>query len=265
VTSLPSSLQVLSSKHAFLEEPLNSSAERQANFPSIKNWSQHCGAPHCACLLRLEVEVSDDAVVKSASYQTKSLVLNQRINRDNKTLFEPKYTTKGRPMVQQCQCGTLKSLAYAVTTYLPGQTMNKLNSMTEYSGTRSSPAFRYTILRSLDLKEPDRFNGCFDLVEEAFMALIRGYLPAKRRYPIEHEKQKNVALPFHLAQENLREQSRRINRAIESSKARDKKNRLYPGGMNDEDWINFVDEQYEEAVEPTRAAVAPGSSYFITS
>jgi hypothetical protein len=133
--------------------------------------------------------------------------------------------TASRPMTKQCTCKTLHGLARTITQVLPNYSLSQAQNQLEYVGTRSSAAFRYSALKNLNLIQVQTSNTntafgrkhpgettkqeeevqasasvvtvnihhipeghCYDLVEEALMACIQGYIP-KPRPAIQYQQQ----------------------------------------------------------------------------
>lgn len=177
-----------------------------------KTWGQQC-SPHCGCTVRFETSFNpnNNNTILSASYDAKTIVTKVSKGKDGSTFLKP-IMTKGandqRPMLKECKCTTLKSLAEAVCNQLPGQTLAQAQNQLEFTGVRSSLAFRYTVLRNLEListvsspeitpllsstssplqlPSPVSYmhdipeGRCFDLVEEALVACLKGYIPKPR-------------------------------------------------------------------------------------
>jgi hypothetical protein len=127
-----------------------------------------------------------------------------------------------RPLFKPCNCKTLHVLAKTIVQILPRYSLSQAQNQLEFSGSRSSPAFRYTVLKNLDLihdvattsasassttsttssassssstnatshKSLDINNipqgHCYDLVEDALMACLHGYIPKPRRVVAVH-------------------------------------------------------------------------------
>lgn len=102
--------------------------------------------------------------------------------------------THSRPLLKPCHCKTLHLLAKTIVNVLPQYTLSQAQNQLEFSGSRSSSAFRYTVLKNLDLIGDDAattYNTldinnisqghCYDLVEDALMACLHGYIPKPRR------------------------------------------------------------------------------------
>lgn len=146
-----------------------------------KLWGQQCGP--CACVLRLEAEVDENTQrIRSASYVAKE-VMTTRDGASGK--LQPVYTTRThRPMLQECQCQSLHSLAQTLTSYLPNKRIE--NVRPDFQSTRSSTAFRHAVLSSHGL--PTTNTHCFDVVEDAFTAMIDGVIPSKRQINVTYTK-----------------------------------------------------------------------------
>lgn len=166
---------------------------------SVRTWGQHC-SPNCACVLRFEttLDPNNHNRILSASYDAKKVVVTKSNDGEAANLrpvLTQKSGTVGKPMLKQCQCSTIHKLAKTVTEVLPGLTLNQAKNQMEFTGNRSSPAFRYTVLSKNDLlpkKNADETDSlqdlsnppqgkCFDLVEEALTACLSGYLPKPRK------------------------------------------------------------------------------------
>jgi len=116
----------------------------------------------------------------SASYQAKAVVVFQTKHDEsgNINLRPAKTLRNNRLMLQPCQCESLHALASQVTHYLPNRNALAFRSSMEFSGIRSSPAFRHTALARQGLSTKN--THCFDVVEEALTAMVKGYMPKSR-------------------------------------------------------------------------------------
>jgi hypothetical protein len=141
-----------------------------------KAWGQQC-SQDCGCAVRFEIQIDPSSrKILGASYQAKTVIATP--NKEGR--LEPVYTTRtGRPMFKSCSCQTIHHLANKITNYLPDQTLDQARSTIEYSTSRSSSAFRHAVLADNGLPRTD--THCFDLVEEAFTAMIKGHMPKKRK------------------------------------------------------------------------------------
>jgi hypothetical protein len=141
-----------------------------------KAWGQQC-SQDCGCAVRFEIRIDlSSRKILGASYQAKTVIATP--NKEGR--LEPVYTTRtGRPMFKSCSCHTVHHLANKITHYLPDQTLDQARSTIEYSTSRSSSAFRHAVLADHGLPRTD--THCFDLVEEAFTAMIKGHMPKKRK------------------------------------------------------------------------------------
>lgn len=180
----------------------------------IKAWGQHC-SPNCGCTIRFETSLdSSTNQILSATYEARTIVTKVETSNNNDgnthrtgattTYLQPvlthsrKPSHQGRPLIKSCKCDTLHGLAKTITKVLPTYTLPQAQNQLEYAGNRSSPAFRYTALKhlnllnaSLDSKTFANKNQnldinsipegrCWDLVEEALTACIQGYIPKPR-------------------------------------------------------------------------------------
>merc|ERR1719253_1130862 len=84
-----------------------------------------------------------------------------------------------RPMLQKCACNTLHKLASSISKNISHCSLEEVRNMTEFKGIRSSEAFRHAALHNNNLSTTD--THCFDVVEEAFTAMIRGNMLSVRR------------------------------------------------------------------------------------
>ena len=121
-------------------------------------------------------------------------------------------TAKGRPMFTKCKCESLHRLSAAVVEHVvsapvtaglaasagasatasSSTTRTKLAGSLEFDSTRSSLSFCQTALRSQGLPATD--THCFDVVEEAFTALIKRRLPRPRKVEEEIARTRKVLL-----------------------------------------------------------------------
>jgi hypothetical protein len=149
-----------------------------------KSWGQQC-SPNCGCVLRFETTIDQKSKeIVSAHYIAK--IVMTKFDKDTKRL-EPIYTTRTqRPMVQDCTCPSLHTLAQEVISYLPNKRLDQIQNMNQFSTTRSSPAFRHAVLAEHNLPRSNRH--CFDVVEEAFCGVIEGSVPTKRRLDADYNK-----------------------------------------------------------------------------
>ena len=140
-------------------------------------WGQQC-SPHCGCILRFECALDDATQIVEASYTAKSLVVNQQ-----GTVGTTMTTTSNKLLLRPCTCSTLHTLAERVIDFLPTKPLAQLSNQMEFSGIRSSLATRHVILqrhRNADVTSKNA-EHCYDLVEEALTAMIKGYMPSPRK------------------------------------------------------------------------------------
>jgi hypothetical protein len=188
---------------------------------AIKAWGQQC-SPHCGCTVRFEatIDPKDSNKIVFATYDAKTVVTHvQQVQMQNgqvshllspvRTLSNDDSTksaggarrSASRPLTKQCKCNTLHSLAHTITEILPNYSLSQAQNQLEYAGIRSSPEFRYSALKHLDLIQNNKDTSedkkknevsspvniknipegkCYDLVEEALMACIQGFIPKPR-------------------------------------------------------------------------------------
>eukprot|EP00543_Licmophora_paradoxa_P003937 CAMPEP_0202444948 /NCGR_PEP_ID=MMETSP1360-20130828/3855_1 /ASSEMBLY_ACC=CAM_ASM_000848 /TAXON_ID=515479 /ORGANISM="Licmophora paradoxa, Strain CCMP2313" /LENGTH=209 /DNA_ID=CAMNT_0049061053 /DNA_START=306 /DNA_END=935 /DNA_ORIENTATION=+ len=92
-----------------------------------------------------------------------------------------------QPLVKECSCSSLKKMASQTTSFLKGKRVSSIQNQIEFTGPRSSLAFRHASLSNLNLPRND--GHCFDLVEDALTAMLKGHMPHKRRDQPSFEKQ----------------------------------------------------------------------------
>jgi hypothetical protein len=124
----------------------------------------------------MQARVSNDGgVIESAKYEAKTIV--SKTNKDGSRTAV--LTLKGRPMFTSCNCQSLHYLSDAVTKYIAGSSLNRVKNMMEFESLRASPSFRQAVLSAQNL--PSESTHCFDVVEEALTAMVKGYMPHPRR------------------------------------------------------------------------------------
>ena len=145
--------------------------------PHNKLFGQQC-SPYCGCVVRFETTVDPkNQKIVSSHYVAKSVVAT----RDSETgMLKPTLTTKAhKPMLKKCTCSNLHALAEKVANYLPNQSLERVRNMTEFSQPRASSAFRHAVLAENGLSTTD--TQCFDVIEEAFTAMLKGHMPQPRK------------------------------------------------------------------------------------
>lgn len=81
--------------------------------------------------------------------------------------------------MKECKCKTFHTLASDIVSYVTSRNLENVRNMSEFSSTRSSPAFRHAVLVENQLPRTD--THCFDVLEEAYTALIKGFMLPSRR------------------------------------------------------------------------------------
>ncbi len=127
-------------------------------------WGQQC-SPTCGCVVRFEQNQDG-----SLDYTAKKVVTSGQ-----KVVL----TNKGRPMLTDCNCTSLHRLSNALVDHYQTRDVSCRRSDLEFQSIRSSKAFRRTVLQSQGLPLTD--GHCFDVVEEAWTAFIKGHIPGARR------------------------------------------------------------------------------------
>ena len=176
----------------------------------VQSWGQQC-SPNCGCVVRFEATLNPETnQFTSASYHAKSVVVSQSKG-DEETgegsKLEPAMTLRtNRPMFKECSCQSLHALASKVTDYLPNRNAIAVSSGMEFAGVRSSPAFRHTALEKQGLSTTD--THCFDVVEEALTAMIKGHMPKVRpQMTLKEAYARTASSPFHYSEQNKHEGS----------------------------------------------------------
>ena len=193
---------------------------------SGKAWGQQCGST-CGCVLRIETSLSEclssaSPRIVGAEYHAKRvLVTAHKSSADNDNVyFKPLSTqsTNSQPILTTCTCSTLHHLASQTVEHIEGKTLEQIRNDMELGtlGTRSSVAFRHTVLKEnvlptiaanekkkfglekstsaklnpRDLKQGEngvqemnstqRHNHCYDLVEDALLSMIHNRMPTPR-------------------------------------------------------------------------------------
>lgn len=148
----------------------------------VQIWGQQC-SPSCGCVVRFEATLDPVSnTFTSASYHAKSVLVSAIVNsnKDHTGSLQPARTIRNnRPMFRPCSCDSLHQLASRVTDYLPDKNALTFGSSMEFAGVRSSPAFRHTVLEKQGLPTTD--THCFDVVEEALTAMVKGHMPKPRK------------------------------------------------------------------------------------
>lgn len=140
-----------------------------------KSWGQQC-SPSCGCVVRFETNIDPSTqTIVNSTYQAKSIVSIHKNGR-----LEPiRTTTTKKPMLKECKCTTLHTLAQEITAYVTDKNLDYVRNLSEFAFTRSSPAFRHAVL--VDNQLPRTDTHCFDVVEEAYTAMLKGFLPRQRK------------------------------------------------------------------------------------
>jgi hypothetical protein len=156
--------------------------------------------------------------IQNKSHNSTSAVISskqQQQQQQQQQHMQPVFTNRTKRLQYvSCKCSTLHSLCLQSIQYFINRPIYQLVNLHEFQSARSSHAFRDTILSSLrqnittehvnknksifepqqqQLLPPRRHDTgttnknhyhCFDLVEDAITALLKGYIPPPRRQPI---------------------------------------------------------------------------------
>mmetsp|Transcript_18561 Transcript_18561/g.25540 ORF Transcript_18561/g.25540 Transcript_18561/m.25540 type:complete len:352 (-) Transcript_18561:88-1143(-) len=156
----------------------NMEGEAQQN--QERAWGQQC-SPHCGCVVRFESQLRPNAstydnIILNSSYEAKTVV-STRNNRNHH--LQPQLTSKSRPLLTKCSCPTLHNLASRIVEHTDGKSLSSLRNELQFNSTRSSTSFRHTALK--ESNSDVSHTHCYDLVEEAYIAMLWGYMPRPRR------------------------------------------------------------------------------------
>ena len=186
----------------------------------LKAWGQQCSPNcGCTIRFEATMDPNNNNQIISANYDAKTIVTQvQKVSHgsgQHSTVLKPVRTQprhdshESRPLVEACKCKTLHGLANTITEVLPKYRLSQAQNQLEYVGTRSSTAFRYSALKNLDLLQSEKKSQgsfltndndsddakrtergvnindipeghCYDLVEEALIACLQGYIPKPR-------------------------------------------------------------------------------------
>jgi hypothetical protein len=141
-----------------------------------KAWGQQC-SPNCGCIVRFESTIDSNGKIVDASYQAKTVLTSFNNGR-----LEPQYTTasscfnnNNKLLLAKCACYTLHHLATSIVTlHLTGRRLDQIRNL--LGGGCSSPAVIHTVLKTQQLNTRD--THCFQVVEQAVVGMVCGYLPS---------------------------------------------------------------------------------------
>jgi len=146
---------------------------------SSKTWGQQC-SPRCGCVVRFECELNESNKIVSSKYNAKTVMTkSDQVNGGKLQPILTHHSKYPRPMLQNCTCNTLHKLASSISKNINHCSLEEVRNMTEFKGIRSSEAFRHAALHNNNLSTTD--THCFDVVEEAFTAMVRGNMLSARR------------------------------------------------------------------------------------
>jgi len=214
-----------------VRKPLNTSQTRQSSpitdeTTLTKAWGQQCSS-NCGCAIRFEISTKsayDGHAIIDATYHAIQVVSTMSSTSESKNKKETSNNSHNnnnnnnkmnhqkqlqplsihptnRPMLKECTCKTLHTLASEIVTQLPTMTLSQAQNQFEFTGIRSSNAFRYIVLKDIlqstwtpTMKKTaaaattttihptmiQKHIPCYDLVEEAIIACLKGYIPKPR-------------------------------------------------------------------------------------
>ena len=161
-------------------------------------------------------------------------------------------------MFAECSCKALHHLSSVACHELTDMSLSRAQNMTEFSGNRSSDAFRTTALVKQGLSTDK--GSCFDLVEDAVTAMVKGHLLRPRRMahpniPVEgmplprHESQDDVAFGQLWNYEDYKVESLTMStlRMFDLSQEKQEPQTSVPTTRTvPQDWESYIDEKQEE-------------------
>ena len=220
------------------------STEHESSNITGKAFGQQC-SPDCGCVLRFELQLSNNhsspalsttETIVAANYHAKRVMVTRSATNDDdskslspsqpsttlRPLLTSEHSSNASPILTSCTCNTLHELAQQVVDHLPGRTLQQLRNDTDFGvvGTRSSMAFRHTVLRENvlpvlseregrswkkfgemsskkqkqqksennrsgsgmdEMDSTQRYGHCFDLVEDSFLSMIHERAIAPRK------------------------------------------------------------------------------------
>lgn len=200
---------------------LNGKCDKVEHSNLTTAFGQQC-SPNCGCVIRFEAKYDPNGSnrIQSMTYDAKTImstVSSHNTDKDGGGSSEqsrrlnPVYTTSakngrnGKLMMKECKCQTVHSLARTITERVPKMTLSQAQNQLDFLGVRSSPAFRYSVLKNHKLLPKEETNSnhdqsnnknveeaiinvkgghCFDLIEDALVACLNGYMPKPRQTPI---------------------------------------------------------------------------------
>jgi hypothetical protein len=124
----------------------------------------------------LQIGLDESDCIVSAEYTAKRVITDPNNNLQPVLTFRKK---QQRLMLVQSHCPTLRKLSELTVNAMLQQPKKlwQVSNCLEFTGHRSSVAFRQAVLTAQKLTG----THCFDLVEDAVTAVIKGYIPAPRR------------------------------------------------------------------------------------
>lgn len=167
-----------------------SSPTHLESLSSIIQYGQQC-SPNCGCVVRFELRTASTprtTVVTHASYTAKQIILTKdqakadsKSNHDNYTISPVRTTRNQKLQSRSCNCSTLHKLSHELVQYVNQRErpLHRYQNELEFYSVRSSIGFQQTVLQKHRL--PRHHSHCFDLLEEAWTAAVKGFLPQQRK------------------------------------------------------------------------------------
>lgn len=175
-----------------------------------KKWGQQCGVS-CGCVVRFVIDLDDRDRVISAEYTAQRIIMTTATSRkdqqgqknsNSSKRLQPLLTNRtGKLQYLPSNCKALHQLSACAISYFVNRPLWQIMNYNEFQYSRSSTAFRQTVLKAQNLtqtdsaseeirpprarlnkeiQQPKSHNHCFDLVEDAITALLKGYVPPPR-------------------------------------------------------------------------------------
>lgn len=211
---------------------------------SSKAWGQQC-SPKCGCVVRFECEVNESNKIVSSNYHARTIMTKN--DQSNLGALKPvltTYTKSPRPILHECSCIALHKLASNISNAITHSSLEEVRNMTEFKGIRSSEAFRHAALHKSNLSTTD--THCFDIVEEAFTAMIRGNMLSPRR-----EEEKIACISDEYKKSRILQYNHQKNESDWNDFQEDSVSQLSSPAEQLETWEDYIDYVDEDQVEKT--------------
>uniref|UniRef100_A0A7S2S8B1 Uncharacterized protein n=1 Tax=Eucampia antarctica TaxID=49252 RepID=A0A7S2S8B1_9STRA len=162
---------------------LSVATQKKIDTPSTKMtlWGQQCSST-CGCVVRFDVNVDNQNRISDISFSSKTVVTTHVKNRNSEASLQPVMTSRhNQPLLKTCKCSTLNKFAEQAVIALKQKSplhLARAQNMLECVGIRSSKAMRSVALHNFNFNPRD--THCYDVVEEALTACLKGHMPLPR-------------------------------------------------------------------------------------